>query len=169
MNIPRCFPQLLLSLTLIACTASGNPIAAVLATECPATPIDTRGWQKAGEKEFFFELPSGFDKTGVQGVWKESNSRVVTYEYSGSSSTLNDVANALDNESECSITTGGLRARVISGFDSHGSWSNSFAKYVVAASWRDVKPGVHLTMTATGESTQRLPELFAIMRSVRFE
>ncbi|MEZ0375467.1 MAG: hypothetical protein ACAI44_40640 [Candidatus Sericytochromatia bacterium] len=151
-------------------SASPTPVAG----ECPSAAVDTSGWQNVNESGFSFKLPPAFHKLQVQGIdslvgkWAASETRFVSYDYGGFSSTLDEAKDVLRDYAECRISTGSLRARVVSGFDAGGTWESEKPKYVVAAAWRDIKPGLHLSMTTTATQADQAAELYAILRSVRF-
>lgn len=162
---------------------SGSPSAApsasasapVVQGACPSSAaVDTSGWQTVSETGFSFKLPPGYRKAQVQGIdslvgrWAENEKRFVMYDYGGFSSTLDEARDMLETYSECSIETGSLKARVVSGFDRAGNWDSGGPKYVVAGAWRNIKPGTHLSFTTTDAEAAGAATLYAILRSVRF-
>lgn len=177
---------LLMLLLLTACSAPtpmptaspANPTASPVTSvsgDCPAQTVETSSWQTVSEKGFSFKLPPDWQKQTLQGFdslvgrWQTSENRFVYYDYGGYSSTLDEGREMLKDYGECTITTGTLKARVISGFDATGNWNGGGPKHVVAGAWRNITPGLHLSFTTASDKAEDKALLYTILRSVRFD
>ncbi len=144
------------------------------AIACVSATVDTANWQTVTETGFSFKLPPDWRKQTIQGVdslvgrWQTAENRFVFYDYGGFSSTLDEAREMLSDYAECSLMTGSVQARVISGFDATGNWNGGGPKQVVAGAWREIKPGLHLSFTAASDQAQDQALLYAILRSIRF-
>lgn len=175
-----------ITIALTACSPLGLPatklpvkVASVVSPrECPAPAIDTSGWQSitVSERGFLFKVPPNYRKTDVSvpdlytymGKWAVSERQFVLLEYGTSASTLEEAKSILQDYTDCSIRTNDMLAKIVVGYDANGRWSNNEPKQVAAAAWRNVHPGIHLALTASGTNIEELPVLYAIVRSVYF-
>lgn len=184
-HLPNRFLSLAgcLAILLAACSGASSPSQSSSpaatptsqAAECPSQALDTSAWQTIKAQGFSFKLPADYSQKEVQGIdsyvgqWQASEQRFISFDYGSYSSTLAEAQDILSNYGECSLTTAAFKAKVVYGTDAKGTWISEGAKYVVAASWRDLKPQTHLSFTTTAASAQEAGLLFAILRSVRFD
>lgn len=134
--------------------------------------IDTAAWPVVEERDFSFRLPPGFAEDSVQPIdshvrrWSNGAGGVLSFDYGWYSSTLAEFRNN-DDATECAVTIGsfGATAATARGFEgdprTDGAW-------IVGVTWRDVRPGVHLTMFGIAPDTALASELMAAMRSTVF-
>lgn len=172
MSVPSALVAMMLA---GACThprAAAGP--GVVPDPCAGMGADTAGWQGVNAGPFRFAAPREYRQEPVQGMdsfvgrWRASRGRLVTFDYGMYSSALDEVA-ARPGFRECTAEIGGKRVRVVAGHDARGELGDGVPGYVVAAAWRDVSPGTHLSMMARGADAADLPVLLAIVRSVRFD
>jgi hypothetical protein len=141
---------------------------------CAAPGVDTTGWKVADAGPFRFSVPNDYQRRTVQGIdsyigrWSAPG-RSVHFDWGPYSSTLDESATLLRGHVECTMEIGGHRAKVVGGFDAEGDWQERGRKYVVAATWREVEPGTHLTLSVTSAAASDVPALLSIVRSVRFQ
>jgi hypothetical protein len=164
------------AVALASCSAGARPEApSIFVNPCAAPEADTSGWTAADAGPFGFSTPPGYARREVQGIdsyvgeWRGPGRRFVHFDWGHWSSTLDEAKTMLQGYQECTAEIGGHRAKVVSGYDATGRWHEEGRKYVVAATWRDVQPGAHLTLSATSPDPADLPALMSIVRSVRFE
>jgi hypothetical protein len=142
---------------------------------CAGPGADTTGWKVADAGPFRFSVPGEYQPRTVQGVdshvgwWSASGGRNVRFDWGMYSSRLDEAATILRDRVECTMEIGGHRVKVVGGFDAEGRWEVDGRKYVVAAAWRDVQPGIHLTLSATAPGASDVPVLLSFIRSVRFQ
>jgi hypothetical protein len=125
------------------------------------------------ERAFSFELPPAFSRDSVQGIdsrvgrFTTNNERmVVGYDFGWYSSDLAEDPARHRSYSRCLDVIGGRSAILITAAapdEGQGRW------YVAAATWRNIDGTKnHLTISASTRDSARLPELLAILRSVKF-
>lgn len=151
------------------------PAALTIPDPCTAPGADMTGWTEVDAGPFRFTAPPGYRRQAVQGIdsfvgmWSASRGRAVHSDWGEYSSTLDEAEAMLQGYRECRVQIGGYAARVVSGYDTAGRWERGGRKYVVAANWRNVAPGGHLTLSATAADPADLPALLSIVRSIRFD
>jgi hypothetical protein len=159
--------------TSAACTQALRDAPAL--DPCAAPGVDTSGWTVADAGPFRFSVPNRYQRQSVQGIdsyvgqWIATDKRGVHFDWGMYSSSLNESATILRDRVECTTEIGGHRVKVVAGFDAQGRWATGERKYVVAAAWRDVQPGTHLTISVTAPGASDVPVLLSIIRSVRFQ
>ena len=156
-----------------AACAQGRSVVPAL-DACTGAGADTTGWQVADAGPFRFSVPPGYQRRTVQGIdsyvgeWGTAG-RKVGFDWGMYSSPLDEASTLLRGYVECTLEIGGHPARVVGGMDAEGRWRERGRKYVVAAAWRNVPPGAHLTLSATSPDPADIPVLLSIVRSVRFQ
>ena len=161
----RSCPAVLLALGLCACASLGGPPAEV---NCVTASADTSGWVRIrADSDFSFLLPPGFHENKVVPIDSyvrgfESENSTLTLDYGRYSADLRGTADTSDAHLECPARIGGHDAVVVL------SWPDRIA-YNVGASWRDVKPGVHLWMGGAANTPAGQRTLLTVLRSVRFD
>jgi hypothetical protein len=156
-----------------ACTQALR--SAQLPDPCAGAGVDTTGWKVADAGPFRFSVPSRYQPQRVQGYdsyvgqWLATDKRGVHFDWGMYSSSLKGAATILRDHVECTTGIGGHPVKVVAGFDAEGRWETGGRKYVVAATWRDVQPGTHLTISVTAPGASDVPMLLSIVRSVRFQ
>lgn len=155
-----------------------GPIPSVQVGPCEARAADTTGWRLVEHREFVFRVPPEFERMPVQPIdsdvaqWGTGPRRFVVYDFGLYSSDLQE-ATRLAGYNSCTMHIGGRAAFVVAGWDSAGRWAAPGPKLVVAAAWRDLRPGttssVHLSLSATSDRMTEYGTLVAIVRSVRFK
>jgi hypothetical protein len=110
----------------------------------------------------------------VQGIdshvesWTAGRLRFVDFDHGPYSSTLYEVTH-YPGYAECREVIGGHPAKLVVLFDPGGDLGPTGGKkYWAAVTWRDYRPGVHLTMVATTPEAGEMDEILAVLRSVRF-
>jgi hypothetical protein len=141
-----------------------------------APAAETSGWQQVDAGPFTLWMPAGYRRSQVQGIdsyvgrWGAGERRFVAFDWGRYSSTLDEARDLLQHGyAECRTEIGSHPAKLVSGYDTGGTWEGEGRKYVVAATWRDVQPGAHLTLTAASDRPEDFATLLATIRSVRFE
>lgn len=165
------------ALALAACgiATRGGAVLGGVPEPCGAAGADTAGWRRVDAGPFSFAAPREYRRQRVRGIdsylgrWSASRRREVSFDWGMYSSPLDETATQLQDSRECTAEIGGRRARVVSGYDSAGTWHGPGRTYVVAAAWRDVRPGMHLTLSATAPDSADVPALLSIVRSIRFD
>lgn len=161
----------LAALVLAGCRAPSAPTPTL---SCAERVEDVTDWAAVDRSSFRFRLPAEFVEVPVQGIdsrvgrWTAGPLRDVTFDegmFAGPVDGMEDHP----GYAECRDFIDGRAVTIVVLFDSAGTFSvGRGKKYWAAASWRDVMPEVHLTMTATTPDAADVPELVAILRSVRF-
>jgi len=155
-----------------ACMPGRSPAGGL--NPCTAPGADTTGWTVVDAGPFRFAVPNDYQRRKVQGIdshvgWWSAPGRSVHFDWGMYSSTLDESATLLRDRAECTTEIGGHPAKVVGGFDAEGRWEEQGRKYVVAATWRDVQPGTHLTLSVTSADPSDVPVLVRIIQSVRFK
>ena len=155
-----------------------GPIPSLRVGPCEAPAADTTGWRIVEHDAFLFLVPPDFQRMPVQPVdsdvaqWGTGPRRSAIYDFGPFSSDLQE-ATRLAGYSSCATQIGDRAAFLVAGWDSAGTWFGGGPKLVVAATWRDLRPGttssVHLTLSATSDRRNEYGVLVAIVRSVRFK
>lgn len=159
-------------LALAACAHAGALPAAL--DPCAGPGAATAGWTRADAGPFRVAVPPGYQRREVRGIdsyvghWDGPGGSSLHFDYGAYSSSLNELASGLRDYRECATDIGGHPAKVVSGYDAEGKYGEGGRKYMVAAAWRSVPPGAHLTLIASSPRGADLPALVSILRSVRF-
>jgi hypothetical protein len=139
---------------------------------CAEPRVSTAEWEKRDGLAFDFRLPPGYRREEFIPTdskverWKAGPGRLVTYDLGGYSSRLEEMR-VLGGYSECTVKIGGGRAKVVAGWDEDGGmFEDGPGKYVVAATWRDIVPGLHLTLGASTPDRAEAERMLAMIRSV---
>lgn len=135
--------------------------------------VDTRGWKQIDAGDFTFRLPPEYRRAPASGIESQvprwiGGRKALSYELGPFASTLKEAKAHLEEYSESHESIGGHPTTIVSGFDSKGNWGDTGVKHVVAATWRNIRPGLHLMLNATTEDAGDLAVQFAIVRSVKF-
>jgi hypothetical protein len=142
---------------------------------CAKPNVQVGGWQQIDAGAFTFRLPPGYLPQKVGGVesqvarWVAGERRTISYDLGPYSSDLGEAKRHLTEFSECRDLIGARQAKLVSGWDAAGQWGGNGPKYVVAATWRDIRPHVHLTISATTDDPNEQETLLAVLRSVEFK
>ena len=166
---------ILLALAAAGCARSGSTRAVSVPDPCTEPGAVTAGWVMVDAGPFRFSAPPEYRRQDVQGIdsyvgrWSASRLRSVSFDWGAYSWPMDDAETRLQGYRECHMEIGGHRAKVIGGYDAAGRMGAGGAKYVVAAAWRDVPPGAHLTLVTTSADASDLPALLTIVRSIRFD
>jgi hypothetical protein len=178
MRTARHRPAVPILVALVLAAGCAHPRAATgpvpIPDPCAGAGADTAGWTVVDTGPFRFTAPREYRQRQVQGVdsfvgrWEASRGRRVTFDWGMYSSQLRDDATHLQGFRDCAMEIGGQGVRVVSGYDAEGRWGDGTPVYVVAAAWRDVSPGTHLTLAATGADPADLTVLLSVVRSIRF-
>lgn len=161
-----------LALALAGCAHAGALPAAPDA--CTGPGAATAGWTAVDAGPFRVAVPPGYQRREVRGIdsyvghWDGPGGSSLHFDYGAYSSSLNELAAGLRDYRECATDIGGHPARVVAGYDADGNFGEGGRKYMVAAAWRSVPPGAHLTLVASSPRGADLPALLSIVRSVRF-
>ena len=141
---------------------------------CPMPKLDVKSWLPVEQKRFTFSIPPDFREVKVQGIdswvreFQSADSSVsLSFDWGRYSDPLtrND-----DGVTSCVERIGGREARVITIWPL-GAYGDSLedARYGAGAAWRDITPGVHLTIFGWARDRRGLDQLLRIFRTVRFE
>lgn len=142
---------------------------------CPMPRLDVKSWVRVEQKRFTFSLPSDFRKKVVHGgdSWvgefqSTDSSVVLSFDWGGYSNPLTKPTYGV---TACVEKIGERRSRLVvfSLPNPYCGDGEGGAKYGAGAAWRDVKPGVHLTMFGWARERRGLDQLLRIFRTVRFE
>lgn len=143
---------------------------------CAGAGADTTGWKVADAGPFRFSVPDDYQRQTVQGIdsyvghWTASGGKTVRFDYGMYSSRLDAPSTPWEDRAECTTAIGGHRVKLVGGFDAEGEGEAKGPTYViVAAAWRDVPPGAHLTLSAISPDPADIPVLLSIVWSVRFQ
>jgi hypothetical protein len=151
-----------------------GPIPSLHVGPCEAPAADTAGWRVVEHGEFVFRVPPDFERMPVQPFdsdvdqWGTGPRRFVMYDLGWYSSDLQEAARLAGYKS-CTMHIGDHPAFVVAGWDSAGTWAAVGPKVVVAATWRNLRGGGHLTLSATSDRRNEYGTLVSIVRSVRFK
>lgn len=172
-------PGLGLAVCFLAISACAHPppgaTPGAVADPCGAPGADSTGWVEVDAGPFRFSAPPEYRRRTVRGIdsyvgrWSASRRRSVDFDWGMYSWPMDDAAARLQDYRECTTQIGGHPVKVVSGYDATGRMGEGGRKYVVAAAWRDVVPGTHLTLTASAADASDLPALRGIVRSIRFD
>lgn len=141
---------------------------------CTDVGADTTGWKVTDAGAFRFSVPDPYQRQAVQGIdsyvghWAASGGRAVRFDYGMYSSSLDHSSTQWEERAECTAEVGGHRVKLVGGFDAEGEGTGR-TYVIVAAAWRDVPPGTHLTLTTMSRDPSDIPVLLSIVRSVRFQ
>ena len=149
-------------------------------TPCPAPELDVASWIWIEQDRFTFRLPPGFHEVKLDGAvdswvrqFESADSTVfVSFDWGWYSDPLQGPAvESYPHLGACEERIGGRRARIITlwplGAGSYGS-SERDTRYGAGAAWRDITPGVHLTLFGWADDPQGLAQLLRTFRTVRF-
>jgi hypothetical protein len=142
---------------------------------CPAPKLDVKSWLSVDQKRFTFSLPPDFREVKVLGIdswvreFQSADSSVsLSFDWGGYSDPLTKPTYGVTT---CVERIGERQARLVA-FSLPNQYygdGEGGAKYGAGAAWRDVKPGVHLTMIGWARERRGLDQLLRISRTVRFE
>lgn len=140
---------------------------------CPAPKLDVKSWLPVQQKRFTFSLPPDFREVKVRGI----DSWVREFQSADSSVSLNfdwglysdPLTGPRDGLTSCEEEIGGRKARVVTTWRLGYSRGERDTLYGAGAAWRDITPGVHLTMFGSAGNQKGLEQLLGIFRTVRFE
>ncbi len=132
---------------------------------CPDPKLDTSKWQSFEGQSLSFKLPPGFTRrpgTGIdsEAVSFENGNRIVGYDFGLYSASLEGYIRDTRN-SDCREIIDGREALIVSTHAIGG-------RYFAGASWRDVRPNIHLTISGASSDLAGQREILALVRTVRF-
>lgn len=155
-------------------SADGNDERHTVAP-CPMPKMDVKSWLPVEQKRFTFSLPPDFREVKVRGIdswvreFQSADSSVsLSFDWGGYSDPLTKPTYGVTT---CVERIGERQARLVA-FSLPNPYygdGEGGAKYGAGAAWRDVKPGVHLTMFGWARERRGLDQLLRIFRTVRFE
>ena len=152
--------------------ASLTPRAPIPA--CATPPTTAESWDLVDEGYFSLRIPPGFNEVPVQPLdshvrqWEAGSLRIIKFDAGLYSSPLRELRD-LRGYSECRFSIDGVGTLLVSGWDHYSRILVRDRKYVVAATWRDISPGAHLTIIGVTPTASEQATLMAVMRSVRFK
>lgn len=145
---------------------------------CPKPEIDTSSWVVIDRGKFSFLVPPEFSEVKVQGIdsWvgeflAADSSAKLTFDWGWYSDPLTRPELVSQSHFEsCKEIIGERRARLITlQFGGAGPYGSSVdMRYCAGAAWRDITPGVHLTLVGVARDQRRQEECLAVLRTVRF-
>jgi hypothetical protein len=137
--------------------------------------LDVKSWSPVEQKRFTFSIPPEFREVKAQGIdswvreFQSADSGVsLSFDWGGYSDPLTKPTYGVTS---CLERIGERRARLVA-FSLPNPYygeGEGGAKYGAGAAWRDIKPGVHLTMFGWARDRRGLDQLLRIFRTVRFE
>ena len=140
---------------------------------CADSAVVTGSWQLIDRGAFSFRLPPGYDSVLVQPIdshverWEAGPLRAIDFDAGWYSSTLRELR-GLQDYTECRVVSDLRVGLLVTGWDDEGAFVDVGEKFVVAATWREVQPGFHLTMAGITPNADELPTFVAMLMSVRF-
>lgn len=146
----------------------GPPPLERLAPCTGSVPPDTVHWQAVDDPVLELRLPPAYAE--VAGHPMDSHARQFTtpdgrqrvaFDYGQWSSSLGE-ARGLPEFAECRAEIGGRPARVVTARLEGG-------RFFAGATWRDVRPGAHLTVSGTATTRAGREEVIAALRTVRLK
>lgn len=142
---------------------------------CPMPKLDVRSWLPVEQKRFTFSIPPDFREVKIQGIdsWVrefQSADSAVSLKFDWGSYS-NPLTTPTYGVTACVERIGGRQARLVAFMlpNPYFGDGEGGAKYGAGAAWRDVKPGVHLTMFGWARDRRVLGQLLRIFRTVRFK
>ncbi len=164
-----------LALAASATCAQGRSAVSALAP-CTGPGADTTGWKVEDAGPFRLSVPNEYQRQTMQGIdsfvglWVVPGRGSVHFDWGMYSARLDEPSTPWEDRAECTAGIGGYRARLVGGFNTEAQGEAKGQTYaIVAASWRDVQPGTHLTLSAISPDPADIPILLSIVRSVRFQ
>jgi hypothetical protein len=141
------------------------PNMACIATE--NVQFDTAGWRRVTERDFSFSVPPSMVEVPVQPVdshvrqWISPGSvHSLGFDYGQWSATLVSESSS-GRGGTCEATIGGYGVRLATGYAPAGG-------VYVAGAWRNVRPGVHLTIYGVAADTAQERVLASVLHTVEF-
>jgi len=134
---------------------------------CVTPSVNTLLWVRVSDSSgFSFLLPRGYRENAVVPVDShvrgfEADGWTLSLDYGKFSDDHRGAADPSDAHLECPAVIGGHPAVVVL------TWPDRMA-YNVDASWRDVRPGVHLWMGGAASTPENQRALLTVLRSVQF-
>jgi hypothetical protein len=172
MRISAALPLLASAGLMSAACAAPRPAGFLSA--CAAAAQERADMRTIRSTGFSFQIPADYERVDIQPIdsrverWEAGPGRAITYDLGPWSSTLDELR-VLRGHSECRRDLGGKPAKVVAGLDEEGKMFSEGRKYVVAATWRDIQPGLHLTVAATTPDAREQAALLRVLHSVTFE
>ena len=142
---------------------------------CPMPRVDVKSWLSVEQRRFTFRIPPNFSEVKGQNIdswgrmFQSTDSTVsLIFDWGQYSDPL---TKARYGVTSCAERIGGQKARLIALSLPNPSYGvgDAEAKYCAGVAWRDIKPGVHLTMFGWARDRNGLDQLLRIFRTVRFE
>ena len=150
--------------------AEGHTVA-----PCPMPRLDVKSWTLVDQRRFTFRVPPSFREVKGQSIdsWGrefQSTDSTVSLNF-GWGQYSDPLTKAHYGVTSCEEKIGGRKARLIALSLPNPSYGvgDPEAKYCSGVAWRDIKPGVHLTMFGWARDRNGLDQLLRIFRTVRFE
>jgi hypothetical protein len=135
---------------------------------CPPPRIDVTSWVRIDCRTFSLKLPKEFRKVKVRGIDSYvgsfatvDSSATLLFDWGGFSDPLTRIE-GFAYYASCTDSIGGKTARLIS------ATRRGQGDRVAAAAWREVVPGVHLTIWCTARDRRGAERLLAALRTVEF-
>ena len=164
----------LVMLALLAACRTLVPAAPPVAP-CAAPPVDRTGWSLKDETDFSFSVPPQYESIPAQGIDSRvgrysspDGSESVWFDYGRYSNDLRLDSERMADYHACSEEIDGQLAYIVTYRVRDDLPAEQDRRYVAAATWRDLRPEMHLTVQGEARSPEALPRLLSVLRSVRF-
>ncbi|HEX8393383.1 MAG TPA: hypothetical protein VF665_13650 [Longimicrobium sp.] len=132
---------------------------------CGPLPEPDPGWELRDEGPFSFRLPREYRKQEVHGIDSfvgeyAASGRNFLFDYGMYSSSLTEW-DAARQFHACRDSITGHQVKIVTAHEADG-------RYVAGVVWRELEPGLHLTIHARARTAAQQQEALAAMRTVRF-
>lgn len=173
----KCSLPVMTGLTLLlgVTACRGAPVAGAPIPPCPAPTVDQSGWKSVDAGPFSMSLPADYQSVPVQGIDSRvgryappGEEEVVAFDYGRYSSDLRYVESVMLHYESCTEEIGGRRALLVTYELRDPGPAEEGRSFFAGATWRDVEPGIHLSVSTSTRDAGSLPRMLAILRSVRF-
>ena len=148
---------------------------------CPTPPIDITSWELVERQQFSFHLPPGFQQVPAQGIDSDvsryeadAGASMISFDLGWYSNELREDPARYADYRQCREMIGGRRATVITTRLQNTGSPAEDGRLVAAATWRNIggapdtsRTKVHLTVWSATRDAERLPQLLAMLRTVR--
>ncbi len=156
------------------CLESGDAASRTIALRWLAERLDSAAWQQVDCGGFSLRLPPAYTPIPSQGTdsqvehWSAGPLRELSCDYGAYSASLDDVGFP-SSRCEWTETASEHSMKIVAGWKDGSDQSSEESSFWVAATWRNVRPGLHLTFHGATPDRAEQPTLVAIYRTVRFK
>ena len=158
--------------TSVGCGRGGGKLLTI--PPCAKPKLDMKSWEPVQERHFRFRLPPGFREVKIQGIdtvvriFRSADSSVsLTFDWGAYSDPLPVRG---PEWVACEERIGGRKGRIVTmPYSDPDSDPRGAIILGAGVAWRDITPGVHLTMFGWAREPSGLDQLLGIFRTVRFE